>query len=67
MSKPVCSFAFVHPWHRGLPEVPKFLHETFDHKNYGMVIALVDDDGPKIFSAGKLDNGTDREVDADTV
>src|SRR5262249_27163228 len=42
-------------------------HETFDHKNFGMVIALWDENGPKIFSAGKLDNGTDREVDADTV
>ena len=32
-----------------------------------MVIAIVDEDGPKVFSAGKLDNGTDRDVDADTV
>ncbi len=47
--------------------IRKFLHENFDHKNAGMVVALVDEHGSKTFSAGKLDNGTDDEVNADTV
>jgi CubicO group peptidase (beta-lactamase class C family) len=32
-----------------------------------MVIALLDEHGTKIFQAGKLDNGTDQEVNADTL
>src|SRR5688572_25471280 len=44
-----------------------FLHDNFDKHNAGMVVALVDEHGTKMFSAGKLDNGTDRRVDGDTV
>jgi serine-type D-Ala-D-Ala carboxypeptidase/endopeptidase len=44
-----------------------FLHENFDHKNVGMVIGIVDEHGTHVFSAGKLDNGTDQAVDGDTV
>src|SRR5262245_37792574 len=47
--------------------IQSFLHENFDGKNYGMVIGLVDEHGSHISSAGKLDNGTDKEVDGDTV
>ena len=43
-----------------------FLHEHFDHKNVGMVIGTIDRDGARVFSAGKLDNGTDQEVNGDT-
>jgi CubicO group peptidase (beta-lactamase class C family) len=43
-----------------------FLHETFDHGDVGMVVALVDNDGTRLFSAGKQGNGTDKAVDADT-
>jgi hypothetical protein len=32
-----------------------------------MVIGLVDEKGTKVFSAGKLDNGTDGTVNGDTV
>ena len=32
-----------------------------------MVIGLCDRNGSRVFSAGKLDNGSDREVDGDTV
>jgi CubicO group peptidase (beta-lactamase class C family) len=43
-----------------------FLHENFDHGDAGMVVALVDKEGTRIFSAGKQGNGTDKAVDADT-
>ena len=32
-----------------------------------MVVGIVDEGGSRIWSAGKLDNGTDKEVDGDTV
>jgi CubicO group peptidase (beta-lactamase class C family) len=47
--------------------IQSFLHDNFDHKNVGMVIGIVDEHGSRIFSAGKLDNGTDQEVNGDTV
>jgi D-alanyl-D-alanine-carboxypeptidase/D-alanyl-D-alanine-endopeptidase len=47
--------------------IQSFLHDNFSNTNAGMVIALLDDHGAKIFSAGKLDNGTDQEVNADTL
>src|SRR3954447_12081271 len=47
--------------------ITPFLHENFDHTNSGMVIGLLDEHGTRIFSAGKLDNGTSQEVNADTV
>src|SRR4051812_4330295 len=47
--------------------IKSFLHDNFDGKNVGMVIGLVDEHGSRIFSAGKLDNGTDQEVNGDTV
>jgi CubicO group peptidase (beta-lactamase class C family) len=47
--------------------IQSFLHDNFSSSNSGMVIALLDEHGAKIFHAGKLDNGTDQEVDADTL
>ena len=47
--------------------IQAFLHENFDHKNSGIVVGIVDEHGVKTFSAGKLDNGTDDAVNADTV
>lgn len=44
-----------------------FLHENFDGKNYGMVIGLIDEQGSRVYSAGKLDKDTDQEVNGDTV
>jgi CubicO group peptidase (beta-lactamase class C family) len=47
--------------------IESFLHGNFAHTNSGMVIALIDEHGTKIFQAGKLDNDTDEEVNADTL
>lgn len=47
--------------------IQSFLHDNFSNTNAGMVIALLDDHGAKIFQAGKLDNGTDQQVNADTL
>jgi len=44
-----------------------FLHDNFDHKNAGMVIGLIDAQGSRLLVAGKLDNGTDKPVDGDTL
>src|SRR3954447_15988180 len=49
----------------GDSDVKTFLNENFDGKDCGMVIGLVDEHGARIFSAGKLDNGTDQEVNGD--
>jgi CubicO group peptidase (beta-lactamase class C family) len=47
--------------------ITSFLHDNFDDKNAGMVIGLVDEHGNRVFSAGKLDNGTDQEMNGDTI
>ena len=44
-----------------------FLHDNFRQTNACIVIGLADQRGNKIFSAGKLDNSTDRDVNGDTV
>lgn len=44
-----------------------FLHDNFANTNAGMVVGLLDERGSRIFSAGKMDNGTDAKVDGDTV
>lgn len=38
-----------------------------DKANGGIVIGIVDEHGRRIVSAGRLDNGTDRELDGDTL
>src|SRR5688500_9039859 len=43
------------------------LHDKFAENNAGMVVALLDGRGSKVFSAGKLDNDTDHGVDGDAV
>lgn len=49
------------------PDIKTFLQRNFDDRNFGMVIALLDEHGTKVFSAGRLDNGTTAEVNGDTV
>ena len=44
-----------------------FLRDNFRQTNACMVIGLADQRGNRIFGAGKLDNGTDRDVNGDTV
>jgi len=47
--------------------VEAFLYENFDDRNFGMVVGLLDEHGSRVYSAGKLDNATDRSVDGDTL
>src|SRR5437773_8929955 len=47
--------------------IKAFLHDNFLQTNACIVIGLADQRGNRIFSAGKLDNGTERDVDGDTV
>jgi serine-type D-Ala-D-Ala carboxypeptidase/endopeptidase len=47
--------------------IQSFLNEKFADGDAGMVIGLVDEHESRVFSAGKLDNGTDRAIDGDTV
>ncbi len=47
--------------------VQAFLWKTFTNDNAGMVIGILDARGSRVFSAGKLDNGTDQQVNGDTV
>src|SRR5947209_2556329 len=47
--------------------IKAFLHDNFGQTNACMVIGLTDQRGNRIFSAGKLDNGTDLDVNGDTV
>ncbi len=47
--------------------IQEFLHRSCDGKNAGMVIGVVDEHGTQVFGAGKLDNGTDDEVNGDTL
>jgi CubicO group peptidase (beta-lactamase class C family) len=44
-----------------------FLRRTFTNGNAGMVIGILDHRGSKVFGAGKLDNGTDQQVNGDTI
>jgi len=44
-----------------------FLHDNFRQTNACMVIGWADQRGNRILSAGKLDNGTDRDVNGDTL
>src|SRR5258708_20979037 len=47
--------------------IKAFLHDNFRQTNACMVIGLADQRGNRIFSAGKIGNGTDRGVNGDTV
>jgi D-alanyl-D-alanine-carboxypeptidase/D-alanyl-D-alanine-endopeptidase len=48
-------------------QLKAFLHDNFANGNTGMVVGLLDEHGSRIFSAGRMDNGTDAVVDGDTV
>src|SRR3954470_21552385 len=48
-------------------DIQQFLHRNFDNKQVGMVIGVVDEHGSQVFCAGQLDNGTDQEVNGDTL
>src|SRR3954454_21607366 len=41
--------------------IQSFLRDNFSNTNSGMVIALLDEHGTKIYHAGKHVNGTDQE------
>jgi CubicO group peptidase (beta-lactamase class C family) len=47
--------------------VDQFLHHRFDARNDCMVIGFIDASGSRVLAAGKLDNGTDRTADGDTL
>ena len=47
--------------------IQAFLRRTFTNGNPGMVIGILDQHGSKVFGAGKLDNGTDQEVNGNTI
>lgn len=47
--------------------IKAFLQQSFSSTNAGMVVGLVDRDGSRVFSRGKLGNGTDQVVNGDTV
>lgn len=47
--------------------VESFLRDRFAASNAGMVIGLLDECGSRVFGAGKLGNGTDQNVNADTI
>ena len=47
--------------------IQALLRDNFDESNAGMVIGVLDEHGSRVFSAGKLDNGTDRDIDGDTI
>ena len=48
-------------------EIESLLDDHFSDRDAGLVIGLIDEAGSRLFSAGKLDNGTGREVDGDTL
>jgi len=47
--------------------IQAFLRKSFSEGNAGMVIGILDQYGGRTFGAGKLDNGTDQEVNSDTI
>jgi D-alanyl-D-alanine-carboxypeptidase/D-alanyl-D-alanine-endopeptidase len=47
--------------------IEALLKEGFADSNAGMVVGLLDTSGTRVFSAGKLDNGTAAKVDGDTL
>jgi CubicO group peptidase (beta-lactamase class C family) len=42
-------------------------HGEFEKRDGGIVVGIVDEHGSSIVSYGKLDNGTEQEVNGDTV
>ncbi len=50
-------------------EIKTMLQDNVDteKQTVGLAVGIVDEHGPRVISHGKLDNGTDREVDGDTL
>jgi D-alanyl-D-alanine-carboxypeptidase/D-alanyl-D-alanine-endopeptidase len=61
------SLAFGHDDGFDTGAIQEFLHRNFDGKSAGMVIGVVDEHGSQVFAAGKMDNGTDQDVNSDTL
>lgn len=47
--------------------IQSFLKDSFADSSSGMIIGLIDERGQRVFAQGKLDNGTDKRLDGDTV
>ena len=47
--------------------IQTFLRENFDGKDWGMVVGLIDEQGARVLSAGRLGGGIDGRVDGDTL
>lgn len=47
--------------------IKRLLRDNVGGDNIGIVVGMVDDHGTTIISYGKLDNGTDQEVNGDTI
>jgi len=47
--------------------IQAFLRKSFSEGNAGMVVGVLDQHGSRVLSAGKLDNGTEEEVNGDTI
>ena len=47
--------------------VRAFLRANVGDNNTGMVIGLLDEDGSRVFNAGRLDNGSGQEVNGNTI
>ena len=48
-------------------DIEAMLSDQFADSSGGMVIGLIDETGSRVWSKGRLDNGTDHLVDGDTV
>jgi CubicO group peptidase (beta-lactamase class C family) len=48
-------------------EIQTMLEDNIGGERVGLVVGIVDERGPRVISYGKLDNGTDREADGDTI
>jgi CubicO group peptidase (beta-lactamase class C family) len=51
----------------GAEAIQSFLQRSFTNGNAGMVVGILDQDGGRVFSAGKLGNGTEAAINGDTV
>ncbi|MGP8200444.1 MAG: serine hydrolase domain-containing protein [Limisphaerales bacterium] len=48
-------------------EIQTMLQDNIGREPVGLVVGIADEHGRRVISYGKLDNGTDREVDGDTL
>jgi CubicO group peptidase (beta-lactamase class C family) len=67
LSRPLCASgqnSWIDTYAR---PIETLLEEHFAGSNAGMVIGLVNEHGSRVFSGGKLDNGTERSIDGDTI